>query len=136
VVGDFYYEYEGLKTLEEWQALGYDVHSFRATEDELFEDAAADDYHLNPSSPAIDAGASSFSGRPAASTDIDGGARPEGPGYDIGCYEYGSTPGPGPSEPESGCGSPGCGAPADAGGWAMLLLCAVLSHVARGRGQR
>ncbi len=44
-------------------------------------------YHLQSSSPAIDAGSLSNS----ASTDFDGVARPQGNGIDIGAYEYIST---------------------------------------------
>jgi len=47
------------------------------------------DYHLQPGSPAIDTGTSE--GVP--NFDLDGGRRPVGSGYDIGAYEYGSTPG-------------------------------------------
>jgi Protein of unknown function (DUF1565) len=42
------------------------------------------DYHLQPTSPAIDAGTSIA----APSTDFDGNARPLGAGFDIGAYEY------------------------------------------------
>ena len=42
------------------------------------------DYHLKSTSPAIDKGTSSN----APATDLDGTARPQGAGYDIGAYEY------------------------------------------------
>jgi hypothetical protein len=42
------------------------------------------DYHLNSTSPAIDAGTSVG----APSTDFDGNPRPQGKGFDIGPYEY------------------------------------------------
>lgn len=42
------------------------------------------DYHLKPSSPAIDAGVSS----PAPQDDIEGKPRPSGRGWDIGPYEW------------------------------------------------
>ncbi len=45
------------------------------------------DYHLQSSSPAINNGTAT--GVPAY--DFDGGPRPIGSGYDIGCYEYGTT---------------------------------------------
>jgi hypothetical protein len=40
-------------------------------------------YHLQSGSPAIDAGTS----QSAPSTDLEGKARPQGAGYDVGCYE-------------------------------------------------
>jgi hypothetical protein len=43
------------------------------------------DFHLQPTSPAIDAASS------AVSQDFDSNTRPRGSGYDIGAYEYGST---------------------------------------------
>jgi hypothetical protein len=46
------------------------------------------DYHLRPGSPAIDAGDPSF----APAIDFSGGARPVGNGYDLGAYEFGSSP--------------------------------------------
>jgi len=42
------------------------------------------DYHLNSTSPAIDAG----SGDDAPNIDKDGVTRPQGSGWDLGCYEY------------------------------------------------
>ncbi len=50
------------------------------------------DYRLRPTSPAIDAGTSVG----APDTDLDGGSRPVGRGYDIGAYEFGSAPPPWP----------------------------------------
>jgi len=41
------------------------------------------DYHVNNGSPAIDAGTSDG----APSIDLDGKTRPQGSGYDMGCYE-------------------------------------------------
>lgn len=45
------------------------------------------DYHLKAGSPAIDSGTAV--GAPAI--DLDGGGRPAGAGFDMGCYEYGSN---------------------------------------------
>jgi hypothetical protein len=46
------------------------------------------DYHLSSGSPAIDTGVT----LDAPTRDIDGGTRPINRAYDIGAYEYGSTP--------------------------------------------
>lgn len=75
---------ESALTLAEWQALGYDSHSFSATAKEPFVSVANDDYRLSSDSPAIDAGKT----LPGVTTDIDGTARPAGAGYDIGAYEW------------------------------------------------
>jgi hypothetical protein len=48
----------------------------------------APDYHLQPDSPAIDAGISEG----APTKDIEGRGRPCGKGVDIGAYEYGECP--------------------------------------------
>jgi hypothetical protein len=68
----------------------------------LFENAAARDYHLSASSPAVDAGINSLSGQSAPAFDIEGNSRPDGGTYDIGAYELqGSSPPP-PPPPASG----------------------------------
>lgn len=51
--------------------------------DPLLADPDADDYHLRPGSPAIDAGTDV--GVPA---DLEGTTRPQGAGHDIGAYEF------------------------------------------------
>lgn len=51
--------------------------------DPQFRDAPAGDFHLQPGSPAVDAG--SATDAPAA--DFDGTPRPQGGGWDIGAYE-------------------------------------------------
>jgi parallel beta-helix repeat protein len=60
----------------------------------IFADPAARDYHLAASSPAVDAGAASFGGAGAPGADLDGLPRPGGSGFDVGCYEYYSSPPP------------------------------------------
>jgi len=53
-------------------------------QDPRFVNPAASDFHLQPGSPAIDAGASLTE----IPTDVDGISRPQGSAYDIGAYEY------------------------------------------------
>ena len=70
-------------SLAQWQALGFDRHSFIATPAQLFVDPANFNYQLKVGSPAINAGASLLDVR----TDILSVKRPQGTGWDIGCYE-------------------------------------------------
>ncbi len=74
-------------SLAKWQALGYDVHSIEATPSELFVNPAAVNYQLKTGSKAINAGASLT----AVPVDILGVRRPQGPAWDIGCYEAKQT---------------------------------------------
>jgi len=74
---------DSILTLAQWQALGYDTHSFLATPDTLFVNAAAHDYRLREDSPALNKGST----QAGISADITGAARPSGAGYDIGAYE-------------------------------------------------
>jgi hypothetical protein len=55
----------------------------------LFRDPARLDLRLLRNSPAIDSGTDEL----APSVDALGNPRPHGRGYDMGAYEYGSTPG-------------------------------------------
>ena len=73
------------QTLAQWRSqTGQDTHSISATAAQLFVNAAANDYHLSATSPAIDAGTSTS----APATDLEGHARPHGAGVDIGALEY------------------------------------------------
>jgi len=60
----------------------------------LFVNVASADFHLQATSPAIDAGITIAE----VSTDFDGITRPQGPAYDIGAYEYVSLKRPAPPQ--------------------------------------
>jgi hypothetical protein len=60
----------------------------------LFVNPSVDNYQLQSSSPAKDAGAAV-----TLALDILGGTRPVGAGYDIGAYEYGSLSTAQPTQP-------------------------------------
>lgn len=77
------YPVSTIKSLAQWQALGYGSNSFNSTPSALFEDAANDDYHLKQGSPAVDAGVSV----PGVTNDYDGVYRPRGAGLDVGAFE-------------------------------------------------
>lgn len=90
-------------SLAAWQALGYDQNSFVATPAALFI-AATTDFHLSPTSPALDAGTASN----APASDLEGNPRPVGDGYDIGAYESQLLEcGDGGIDPGEQCGEPG-----------------------------
>jgi len=73
------------QSLASWRTqTGQDAHSLTTTAALLFVNAVLNDYHLAVASPAIDKGTST--GAPA--TDLDGRARPQGAGVDIGAYEF------------------------------------------------
>jgi hypothetical protein len=61
----------------------------------MFVDAAGNDYHLQPSSPAINAGLT----LPFIPTDFDGNACPQGAGYDIGADEFAAVTSQRPNPP-------------------------------------
>ncbi len=95
--------------LPTWQAAGYDQNSFVSTPASLFV-APGVDFHLLAPGPAVDAGTSTN----APSTDLDGGARPVGGGYDLGAYEAQLLEcGDGDIDPGEQCGEPAlvCGDP-------------------------
>jgi hypothetical protein len=70
-------------TLSQWQALGYDMHSFIATPSQIFVDPASGNYHLKAGSPAIDYGLLLAE----VTEDLEGNPRPSGPTHDIGAIE-------------------------------------------------
>jgi len=74
-------------TLIQWQALGYDTHSFIAATSQLFVNPAAANFHLKADSPAIDHGLL----LPEVSEDLEGNPRPSGSTHDIGALEHMQT---------------------------------------------
>jgi hypothetical protein len=67
------------------QYTGQDAHSILA--EAQFVDPANRDFHLLSTSPAVDAGTNT-----GVAADYAGTARPQGPAYDMGAYEYVYTP--------------------------------------------
>lgn len=75
-------------SLAEWQTTyGHDTNSIIATAEQLFVDVAADDYHLSPTSLAIDVGTFLAT----VTNDIELLARPQGLTHDAGAYEFPSS---------------------------------------------
>lgn len=75
---------DSVLTLPQWRAqTGQDAHSRIATPAQLFVAPAQDDYHLAPTSPALDAGET----RTDVPADLEGITRPQGAGTDVGAYE-------------------------------------------------
>jgi hypothetical protein len=75
-------------TFAKWQRqTGQERHSIIATAEQLFVDPAAGNYHLKAASPAIDAGSTATGSSKPPGADIEGRARPQGSGIDIGAYE-------------------------------------------------
>ncbi|MBI3767451.1 MAG: right-handed parallel beta-helix repeat-containing protein [Deltaproteobacteria bacterium] len=96
-------------SLAAWQALGYDAHSFLATPADLFVTPGSD-FHLSPTSPAIDAGTAAS----APANDLEDAPRPVGAGVDLGAYERQLDHcGDGSIDSGEQCGEPGltCGDP-------------------------
>jgi hypothetical protein len=74
-------------TLAQWRGLGYDGHSQLADSlDSIFVNWPGGDYHLRPGAQAVDSGTALVAG--IVTDDLDGLARPQGNGFDIGAYEY------------------------------------------------
>ena len=77
-------------TLSQWQSLGYDLHSTIAdSENQIFVDNTNGDFHLLQTAQAVDAGTNLV--LPTVFEDLDNVSRPQGSGFDIGCYEYTGT---------------------------------------------
>jgi len=76
--------------LSQWQSLGYDLHSIVANpEEQIFVDYPNNNFHLLQSSQAVDAGTNLV--LPIVYEDMDNISRPQGSGFDIGCYEFTNT---------------------------------------------
>jgi len=74
-------------TLSQWQSLGYDLHSIIADpEEQIFIDHTNGDFHLLQNAQAVDAGTNLV--LPTVFEDLDNTPRPQGSGFDIGCYEF------------------------------------------------
>ena len=74
-------------TLSQWQSLGYDLHSMNADpEEQIFVDYTSGNFHLLQTAQAIDAGTNLV--LPIVFEDLDKFPRPQGSGFDIGCYEF------------------------------------------------
>lgn len=74
-----------------WQSLGYDMHSQVAdAPGALFTAPQSGDFHaLDANAQQVDAGTASVAN--VVNLDLEGNIRPQGAGYDIGCYEAGSS---------------------------------------------
>ncbi len=72
--------------LQQWQAAGYgdSTHVCSSWED-TFSDWSGGNYHLAAGSQALDMGTSDVQG--IVTCDLEGVPRPQGPAFDIGCYE-------------------------------------------------
>jgi len=74
-------------SLTQWQSLGYDFHSMIADpEEQIFIDYPNNNFHLLQNAQAVDAGTNLV--LPIVFEDLDNVARPQGSGFDIGCYEF------------------------------------------------
>ena len=77
-------------TLSQWQSVGYDLHSMIADpEDQIFVNHSTGNFHLLQNAQAVNAGTNLV--LPTVFEDLDNISRPQGIGFDIGCYEYTGT---------------------------------------------
>jgi len=74
-------------TLSQWQSMGYDLHSMIADpESQIFIDYTSGNFHLLQTAQAVDAGTNLV--LPIVFEDLENISRPQGSGFDIGCYEF------------------------------------------------
>ena len=77
-------------TFAQWQSLGYDLNSMIADpENQIFIDHTNGNFHLLQNAQAVDVGTNLV--LPRVFEDLDNIPRPQGIGFDIGCYEYSSA---------------------------------------------
>ncbi|MBL0310591.1 MAG: right-handed parallel beta-helix repeat-containing protein [Bacteroidetes bacterium] len=76
-------------TFAQWKSTtNNDLNSLLSVPTLLFADSAVNDYHLSPSSLAIDLGRASLAGAFVPSTDIENNARSQGSNPDAGAFEF------------------------------------------------
>ena len=76
-------------SLASWRkSTGQDRHSIVASADQLFVNAAKNNYRLKAASPAIGAGIRLPAPNRAPGTDIEGNTRPLGAAIDAGAWQY------------------------------------------------
>ncbi len=74
-------------TLSQWQGMGYDTHSMVADpENQIFVDHLNGNFHLLQNAQAVNAGTDLV--LPTVFKDLDNITRPQGNGFDVGCYEF------------------------------------------------
>lgn len=88
------------KSLSFWQSLGYDQHSIKAAENlnSVFINFNSNDFRPAENSALLDAGSAGVSVQ--IRDDLNGLPRPQGKGYDIGCYEKQAVSGSSDLSPE------------------------------------
>jgi hypothetical protein len=87
VVNRFSSNNNSIIALAQWQQSGNDTTSFVTTPAALFVNPGGGNYQLLSTAPAVDKGTASFNKIAAPTTDLMGGSRPQGTGFDIGAYE-------------------------------------------------
>jgi hypothetical protein len=109
------------------QFSGQDAHSiaWNSSASQLFNNLSKGDFNLKQGSVAIDAGTATN----APSMDYAGSSRPQGAGFDIGAYEYGSPSSSSTSAPSSSTPSSSSSAEAIGGNYNTIIIAAVIIAV-------